>query len=268
MHRRTHRRSSRWIVRAQATARRALENASIGSVPLRLDDRAPVCRGDVFDHGVVPSEEIEPGVVAEPDVRTVESTMSVKTIVTVPSAASVLERSGCSRWIVRSSSSSVDRQRPMAQRRSTRAATSGSARSSTRRARGGERRSRARRSSHSAAMSVNLRTRPPDGAFLPGLYLVPDHGEAAQLLHLTTPDGAVSASPVSTRRDPCRWSAPRGAPTCARGRTPSRPRSLRSSHRWTIAADLLRRLHAAECLRPVCAAREGRRRRPAPFGRT
>src|SRR5215831_6303313 len=75
------------------------------SVALCFYDRSAVRDSCLSDHVVVPPNDFEPCVAPKRAVRTVESTMSVKTIVTVPSAARLLDKSGRSRWIVCSSCS-------------------------------------------------------------------------------------------------------------------------------------------------------------------
>ena len=98
---------SRWIACAQATARRALGEGEHRSVALGLDDGAAVRRGDLLITRVVPADDLDPGVVAEPgqhdgrvdDVREHDRDRAID--------GERGERSGFSRWTACSSSSSV-----------------------------------------------------------------------------------------------------------------------------------------------------------------
>ena len=97
---------SSWIACAHATARRALEKASIDPSPC-VPATAPPWAADTASMSrlwrrMTSSQARSPRRAS----IGVESTMSVNMIVTVPSTASEADRSGRSRWIVRSSSSS------------------------------------------------------------------------------------------------------------------------------------------------------------------
>ena len=92
---------------AHATARRALGNASIDPSPC-VSTTVPPCAA-VASSMIAWCRRRRSSQAWSPRraSKTVESTMSVKTIVTVPSESSALERSGFSRWTARSSSSIV-----------------------------------------------------------------------------------------------------------------------------------------------------------------
>lgn len=72
-------------------------------VAVRLDHCAPVRFGGLPNRLVMPPHRLHPRLVTESRGEPAESTMSVKTSVTVPSAAALPERSGRSSWTAFSS---------------------------------------------------------------------------------------------------------------------------------------------------------------------